>query len=302
MRLRGLYLACAILIAGMMQPGGRATAAPMTLRAYMALNGPAGAQRIAYGAGQSQFMEFYKPRGAGPFPVAVLIHGGCFREKFAGFQQMRPMAAALSAQGLAVFNVEYRRADEAGGGYPGTYDDAAKALALVLNSAGALNYDPKRLVLVGHSAGGYLALWLAGRPRLAPPDPLYDATAPAHPAVVSLGYAGDFRGFAPSAQICGLPFPQLTGPATAARPQPRADTADLLPAPGSKIILGNGEFDALSPPTKGTAFAAELRRQGLEAQAVMLQGDSHYGEVSPASSSWPMLQRLILSAAGVPEK
>ena len=98
-----------------------ATAAPMKLADYLALTGPAPTAKIAYGSAPSQYAELFRPAGDGPFPVVVLVHGGCWTIQFGGIGQMRNLAGALAAQGIAVWNVEYRRVDEEGGGYPGTY-------------------------------------------------------------------------------------------------------------------------------------------------------------------------------------
>ncbi|WP_229424943.1 alpha/beta hydrolase [Massilia sp. Se16.2.3] len=105
-----------------------APAAPMKLADYMALQGPAPTARLPYGPAPSQYAELFVPEGAGPFPVAVLVHGGCWTERFGGITQFRNMAGALRARGIAVWNVEYRRVDEAGGGYPGMYRDMHAAL------------------------------------------------------------------------------------------------------------------------------------------------------------------------------
>ena len=74
---------------------------PMTLGDYMALSGPAPTARIAYGRAPQQYVELFEPAGRGPFPVAALIHGGCFYNKFEGMKQMRGMAGALTAQPTA---------------------------------------------------------------------------------------------------------------------------------------------------------------------------------------------------------
>src|SRR5450830_1825712 len=140
-----------------------AAAAPMTLQDYLALTGPQPDARIAYGPAPSQFVELFKPAGAGPFPVAVLIHGGCWTVEFGGIEQMRNMAGDLVKQGIAVWNVEYRRVDEPQGGYPGMYQDVAVALDRLREEAPANGLDARRVVLVGHSAGGHLAQWGAAR-------------------------------------------------------------------------------------------------------------------------------------------
>ena len=70
---------------------------PMTLGDYMALNGPAPTEHVAYGPAPLQYAEMFEPTGVGPFPVVILIHGGCFMNRYQGMAQMRGMAGALAA-------------------------------------------------------------------------------------------------------------------------------------------------------------------------------------------------------------
>jgi acetyl esterase/lipase len=102
----------------------------------------------------------------------VLVHGGCWTKEFGGITQMRNMAGALAAAGIAVWNVEYRRYRRAGGGYPGMYQDVATALD---RCARWRRYplDLSRMVAVGHSAGGQLVQWAGPRARMPRSSPLY---------------------------------------------------------------------------------------------------------------------------------
>ncbi|HTZ36296.1 MAG TPA: alpha/beta hydrolase, partial [Stellaceae bacterium] len=145
--------------------------------ALAAAPGPA-PQRFAYGAEASQFGELWLPQApAGPAPVAVLLHGGCWRASY-GLDLMQPLAADLRERGVAVWNIEYRRLGESGGGYPGTFADVGAAFDALRGLAARYPIDLHRLAAIGHSAGGQLALWAAGRPRLPAdsalktPDPL----------------------------------------------------------------------------------------------------------------------------------
>src|SRR5260221_2132897 len=84
----------------------------------MARSTPGLAERIAYGAGPSQFGELWLPAGSGPVPVAILVHGGCWQSSY-GLDLMDPMGEDLQRQGIAVWNIEYRRLGESGRGHPG---------------------------------------------------------------------------------------------------------------------------------------------------------------------------------------
>lgn len=111
--------------------------------------------------------ELRVPSGPGPHPVAVLIHGGCFKAAYATLRDLAPMADALKATGIATWNIEYRWLGEPGGGWPGTYLDVGRAVDHLRALAGQHPLDLGRVVVVGHSAGGHLATWAAARARVA---------------------------------------------------------------------------------------------------------------------------------------
>ena len=97
------------------------------------MNVPEGAKRIAYGTGPLQFGELRLPAGRGPHPVAVIVHGGCWSAKLGNLDDravaldlLRPMAAALTAAGIATWNLEYRRLGNEGGGWHGSFQDVAR--------------------------------------------------------------------------------------------------------------------------------------------------------------------------------
>lgn len=275
-----------------------AVGAPMLLKDYLALQGPAPSAHYAYGPAPSQYAELFVPAGSGPFPVAVLVHGGCWTSQFGGITQLRNMAGALRARGIAVWNVEYRRVDEPGGGYPGTYQDMNAALDLLAARAPANRLDLQRMVAVGHSAGGQLVQWIAGRSRIAASSPLYQAQPVPVRAIVSLGGLADLR--AEQALIkssCERDIVDLTGLPSSVRPDVFADTnaADLMPN-GSHTILVTGELDKVSPPRVAHDYAAKARQAGDRAEVVILPGASHYDEVAASSPAWPTVLGVIESA------
>ncbi|MYM28662.1 alpha/beta fold hydrolase [Duganella sp. CY15W] len=280
---------------------GGVVTTPMTLEDYLALNGPAPAQQVAYGAAPSQFAQLFLPAGAGPFPLVVLIHGGCWTQAFGGITQMRSMAGSLVEQGIAVWNVEYRRYDEEGGGYPGMYQDVATALDLLRTLAPQHQLDLARVVLVGHSAGGHLAQWAASRARLPRSSPLYVADPLPVPVVVSLGGLADLRHEEALIKTsCERDMVQLAGVASAARPDIFSDTspAEMLPA-GVRTVLIHGELDTISPPRVGQDYARRAQAAGDAAQLLVLPGASHYDEVAATSPSWSIVSAQIRQALGL---
>ena len=277
MKLRSLILSAVLPAA--------ASAAPMQLADYMALSGPSPDAHVAYGPAPSQYAELFLPQGAGPFPVAVLVHGGCWTAKFGGITQLRNMAGALRARGIAVWNVEYRRVDEAGGGYPGMYQDMHAALDTLQAQAGAHRLDLGRVVAVGHSAGGQLVQWIAGRERIPAGSVLYRKQMLPVRAVVSLGGLADLRRERELIKAsCGRDTPELAGTPSRDRPDVYADTnaAELMPN-GSHTILVTGELDTISPPRVAHDYAARAQAAGDRAEVVILPGASHYDEVAATS-------------------
>jgi acetyl esterase/lipase len=280
------------------------SAAPMKLADYMALSGPAPTARVAYGPAPSQYAELFVPQGAGPFPVAVLVHGGCWTKEFGGIDQLRNMAGALVGRGIAVWNVEYRRVDEPGGGYPGMYQDMHAALDTLAAQAPSRHLDLERVVAVGHSAGGQLVQWIAGRARIPAGSPLHRTQMLPVRAVVSLGGLADLRRERELIKSsCGRDTPELAGLPSAARPDVYVDTnaAELMPN-GSHTILVTGELDTISPPRVAHDYAARARAAGDSAEVVILPGASHYDEVAASSPSWPLvaaaIERALARTAG----
>ena len=278
-----------------------ASAAPMTLDDYLALKGPRPSAHIAYGGAPSQFVELFRPAGTGPFPVVVLVHGGCWTVKFGGIEQMHNVAGALAAQGIAVWNVEYRRVDEEGGGYPGTYLDMNAAIDRLEADAAKYQLDTSRILAMGHSAGGQLVQWIGGRGKLAPSSPLFQSKYLPIRQIISLGGLADLRNEKDWIKSsCERDVAQLTGVASAARPDVFADTnaAELVPN-GSKTVLITGELDTVSPPRVAHAYAERARRAGDRAEVLILPGASHYDEVAASSPAWKLIFPVIQDALGI---
>ncbi len=130
--------------------------------------------KIPYGDEPSTFGHLYLPdadvRGDGRAPVVVLVHGGFWSTDYS-LVVYTGVARALADRGVVVWNVEYRRREEPGGGWPGTGRDVIAAIRALdgpvtdrLATAG-IPVDASHAAVVGHSAGGQLAVWAAARLR-----------------------------------------------------------------------------------------------------------------------------------------
>ncbi|WP_144140068.1 alpha/beta hydrolase family protein [Paraburkholderia sp. BCC1884] len=274
------------------------TAWPIDVQDYLAISGPNPQATFAYGTAPSQKVEFFHPEGRGPFPVAILIHGGCWLTRYGGLAQFRMLAAALARQGVATWNIEYRRVDEAGGGYPGTYRDIAAAVDLLADKAPQLDLDLQRIVAVGHSAGAQLALWAAARARLPESSALFEPTPLHIPTVISVGGLPDLQGNASTiSRSCRIDPTSLTGAPTNARPDVFADTSPAALLPDGVDTIGiNGSRDTIAPPAIAQAFKALARASGDRARTSVVEGADHLDEATTTSPVWPVLDADILDA------
>lgn len=256
---------------------------------------------FAYGGDVNQFGQLFLPRGQGPFPVAVVIHGGCWK-KFADLKNTLPMSDALRKAGIATWNIEYRRVDNEGGGWPGTYLDVAAAIDYLRTIAPQYHLDLERVVAVGHSAGGHLALWAAARRRLPKGSQLYvERPLPIH-GVLNLAGPGRLQSFSDEQQqkVCGsVPVTQMLGGEINLVPQRvrEGSPGEMLPL-GVPQILITGALDWLVPPSLGDEYATLARKSGDEAKMTVIEGAGHFEVIAPGTVAWPAVEAAVLSLTG----
>ncbi|PDP84606.1 alpha/beta hydrolase [Glycomyces fuscus] len=229
---------------------------------------------VAYGDHPSQIAHLWEPEGAtgGAAPVAALLHGGWWRDRFdAGL--MDPLARDLAAAGWAVWNVEYRRTGGDGGGWPQTLDDVDRALRFLAGAAAREpgRYDLSRTVSVGHSAGGHLALLNALDPRtpVSAVVALAPITDPERCAREGLGEGavGPFLGPDPSARVYAACSPRLRVPAV---PQ----------------LVVHGDADQRVPASHSRDYVAAARAAGAVVDHHEPAGADHFAVIDPAHPAW----------------
>jgi acetyl esterase/lipase len=247
---------------------------------------------LRYGEGESQFAHLYLPatapdggpaRPGGRLAVVALIHGGFWQQGY-DLSLMDDLVRDLVARGWAVLNIEYRRVGEDGGGWPGTFEDVGAAIDLIATTDGTL-LDPERVVTVGHSAGGHLALWAAARAGL-------PAGAPgAEPAVQPAGAIGQ----APVADLVACAeadlgvgaCQQLLGGSPAEVPERYnlGSPASRLPI-GVPQVLIHGTVDDRVPVDQSRGYTAAADAAGDDVTLVEIDGADHFTHLNPISASW----------------
>ena len=244
---------------------------------------------IRYGTGPEHVADVRLPAATSrPAPLVIFLHGGFWRAAY-DRSHTGPMATALAAAGYAVCVPEFRRTGQAGGGWPGTFEDVAAAVdrspALVRKAAGAGVVADEPALLAGHSAGGHLALWAAGRYLLSL-DSGWHADTRARGVVALAGVSGlaacydQGLGNGAAADLMG------GGPARFPQRYRAADPAGLLPL-GCPVRLVHGSLDDVVPPAMSRGYAALGRAAGDDTTVAELPGVSHLDVIDPLSPAWP---------------
>ncbi len=254
--------------------------------------GVTGAERYAYGEDPSQYGDLYRPQGRARPGTLVVLHGGFWRAAF-GADHLAGVSADLSARGWTVWNVEYRRLGN-GGGATTTLADVSAAID---HLRGISDVDAGRVVAVGHSAGGHLAVWAAGRRELAAAGLWPAPTVEVH-AVVSLAGVLDLAA-AVREGIGGGAAVEFLGGIPEERPEPFALADPLARIPLSAVVrCVHARPDDRVPFAQSETYVARARAAGMDAALVEAVGD-HFSVADAGSSDWPVVLGA-LEEMGVP--
>ena len=253
---------------------------------------PQPTRTIFYGDDPNQFADLWVPAGRGSHPVVVMIHGGCWEASVANHSYLNYAAEDLRKRGIAVWNIEYRAADQKGGGYPGTYQDVGAAIDRLAIEAPHAGITMKRVIVMGHSAGGQLALWSAARYKLPSSSPLHWAAPQPISGVVDIAGIPDLQRDTETA--CGAKvLKEMAGSPTKARPDVYSDTspAELLPLGVPQVVI-HGAQDTTVPPAVGQRYAAAAQALGDHVEVKTPPG-GHVEEVTPGQPAWDEAVRAI---------
>ena len=254
---------------------------------------PAGV-RITYGDAPQQFGELRVPSGQGPFPVFVLIHGGCWLSDF-DYTYCTRLAAWLTEHGFATWTIEFRRLGDEGGGWPGTFLDVAHAADALREIAKTKPIDVQRVYAAGHSAGGQLALWLASRCRLMEESELFVAHSIDIRGVLGLAAITNLYEYRIGpAQSCHASVERLLGgsPYTVAHRYEQTSPMQRLPLSVPAVFI-QGERDPIVSPDSVRAFVTASTKAGDKVKLLALPNAGHFETSVPIEASEGALREAL---------
>ena len=256
---------------------------------------------VAYGPDSLQFGELRLPPGSGPFPVVVGIHGGCWLDRL-GEGSLTPAIVALTEEGIATWNVEYRRLGHSGGGWPGTFLDVGAGVDHLRALADDFPLDLERVVLIGHSSGGHLAIWAAARPWLPEESPIRGSSPLTVTGAVGIDGPVDLARWSrggTDVQVCGEPvIAALLGGGPEDRPERYRDASPIeMPRLGVPVYLNPAAMIlGLSDPDILKRRAEET---GEIVTVVPVTNSDHFQLITPGHEAWSPVLRTIKTALGL---
>jgi len=257
----------------------------------LSLAPPRADARVAYGSDRNQFVDLRVPTGAGSHGLAIIIHGGFWRAKY-DLRYAGHLCAALAAKGIATANLEYRRVGNAGGGWPGTFADVRAAYQfllqlstknLLIKNVRQYEFDARRVVVIGHSAGGQLGLCLAAHEK-------------GVKAVIALAGVVDLQR-AYALHLSNDAVVEFLGgtPVEVGDHYREADPMKLAIA--ARQWLVHGATDDVVPPAFSRDYVGAKHKKE-DARLVEMAGAGHFEVVDPRSGAWGDVERVVMEAVG----
>jgi acetyl esterase/lipase len=254
----------------------------------LTLRPPPADARLAYGSDPNQFLDLRLPsrkeKSTGPCPLVLNIHGGFWRAKY-NLEHAGHLCAALTARGIATANLEYRRVGNDGGAWPGTFADIRSAYHFLVQNAREHNLDAKRLVVMGHSAGGQLALCLA-------------AHEPGISRVISLAGVVDLERAYQLHLSHDAVVEFLRGtPAEVPDHYREADPMQLSILHTRQWLIHGSADDVVPPVFSRDYVAAKQKRSGREkedAHLLEISDAGHFDLIDPRTRAWEQIEKTVL--------
>jgi len=240
--------------------------------------------RVTYGSDPNEFIDLRWPGDkTKPHPLLINIHGGFWRAKYS-LEHAGHLCAAITSRGFVTANLEYRRVGNAGGAWPGTFEDIRSAYAFLIQNAQKHHFDSRKIVVMGHSAGGQLALCLA-------------AHEPSVKNVVSLAGVVDLEKTYQLHLSNNAVVEFLRGtPAEVPDHYREANPMRLSMVQARQWLIHGSADDTIPPQFSRDYVAAKNARSGNQkedANLLEIDGADHFDLIDPRSNAWVQVQRTV---------
>jgi acetyl esterase/lipase len=257
----------------------------MSSEDILTLTPPPADARVSYGADPNQFAELRLPKTKGPFPVVMSIHGGYWRAKY-DLTHAGHVCAALAAKSFATWNVEYRRVGNPGGGWPGTFEDIRNAYRYLPQIAKRYDLDPAKILVMGQSAGGQLALCLT-------------AHEPSLKGVLSLAGVVDLQQ-AWEQHLSNDAVVEFLGgkPKDVPDHYHEADPMQLTIDHTTTQWLIHGAADDVVPSNFSRQYAEKKKGAGEDVHYLEISTAGHFDLIDPRSNAWSKVENTVLHLLG----
>ncbi|SMF00069.1 Acetyl esterase/lipase [Alteromonadaceae bacterium Bs31] len=243
-----------------------------------------------------QWGELYLPASAQePWPTLVMIHGGCWQASYT-LSLQAALSKALAERGYAVWNIEYRSLGS-GGKWPVMFQDVAAATDYLaeLSEFYPLNMDA--IVAMGHSAGGHLALWLAGREKIAADSALYFEDFVSIKGTITLGGIADLQSGACAGAASAIIESAVLSEADLKTRLTNTSPINMLPV-GKPTVLISGQRDGIVPPELSQAYYLAALAEGDSSEHIVLEGAGHFELINPQAFDLTIIDEAIERISG----
>jgi acetyl esterase/lipase len=251
---------------------------------------------VRYGARSEQYGLYKAPSGAGPFPLAVIVHGGCWNRFIASASIMQPMADSLTRAGWATLNLEYRVPEDIPYQAIDTFQDIATAMDTLPSMLANLPVNLKRTVVIGHSAGGHLALWAGSRASIPPSSQLYKSSPNLPQAVIGLAAIPDLAEYERQKRFtgCASNIPTVRGNFSDAEVSPQ-----FMSAKGVPIYMISGTGDSIVAAENSDTYQKQQLSLGNVVNVSRISGD-HFTLIQPTGAGFDEMLKLMNAVPAAP--
>lgn len=250
--------------------------------------------RISYGEDPLQFGDLRIPHSVNFPPVAIIIHGGCYLSKY-DIKHIGIFAQKVTELGIATWTVEYRRVGDIGGSWPGTFQDIINGTNYLNSIAEEYSLDLNNVIVIGHSSGGHLALWLGSNEAKSPDNLLNVRNLIKLKGILALAASTDLQRRYIDGD-CDKVIEKLIGGKPSDVPERYLQTSPIEMEPiNIPQILIVGTKDREARIEENDEYFNDHKKVIDDIKLIKAKESGHFELIDPTSSVWKIIEESIIS-------